>query len=391
MDGMLPTAAAARTAAPAREYGLDWLRVFAFAVLIFYHSGMGYVSWDWHVKNPEKSTVLEYLMLACNRWRLPLLFLISGAGVFFSLRRRSLGEFAAERLRRLLIPVVFAMFVVIPPQIYFERLYRGASLSYAEFYPSVFQFVPYPEGSFSWHHLWFVVYILVFSLAGIPLFAWLRGTGGQQAVSRLVAFFEQVPPALYLVNFPNLLVGVLLGPRFPTTNALIGDWANLAGSFLTFVWGFTIASNGPVLDLLTRRRREFAIGGLLIAALFFTGRATQFYAGWPREARLVYGNLVSSYYGMTWVFAMIGYARTYLRSGGPRLTYATEVVYPFYIFHQTITVAVVYYLIPAPLGVWTKLTLAAAATVLGSWILVEFVRRVAILRPLFGLKPNLRQ
>ena len=90
-----------------REYGLDWLRVFAFTVLIFYHSGMAYVTWDWHLKNPEQSKTLEFFMLLCNRWRLPLLFMISGAGVFFSLRRRSFGEFAGERLRRLLLPLVF--------------------------------------------------------------------------------------------------------------------------------------------------------------------------------------------------------------------------------------------------------------------------------------------
>lgn len=383
---MSPTPAAVRSPAAAREYGLDWLRVFAFSVLIFYHSGMGYVSWPWHVKSPEQSRALEYIMLACNRWRLPLLFLISGAGVFFSLRRRGFGEFALERIRRLLVPVAFAMFVVIPPQIYFERLYRGSRMSYAEFYPSVFDFVPYPQGSFSWHHLWFVVYILTYSLVGIPVFATLRSAAGQRAIGRMVALFERMPPALYLVNLPNLVVGMLLGPHWPTTNNLIADWANLTGAFLTFLWGFIIASNKPFLDLITRRRREFAIAGILIAILFFANVATQFTAAWPRQVRLWYGNILSANYGMTWIFALIGYARTYIRTGGPKLAYATEVVYPFYIFHQTITVAAVYFLIPAALGVWTKLTLVAAVTFLGSWALVEIVRRVPLLRPLFGLK-----
>ena len=383
---MNATAAAVRTPAARREYGLDWLRVFAFTVLIFYHSGMGYVSWDWHVKNPEQSRALEYLMLACNRWRLPLLFLISGAGVFFSLRRRSFGEFATERIRRLLLPLTVAMFVVVPPQIYLERLYRGAQFSYAEFYPSVFDFVPYPQGSFSWHHLWFVAYILVFSLAGIPVFAFLRSASGQRAVQSMVRFFERVPPAIYLINAPNLAAGMLLGPHWPTTNNLIADWANLTGTFLTFLWGFTIASSRDFLDLITKRRTEFAILGVLLAALFFTARATQFTAGWPPGGRMWFGALVNGYYGMTWVLALIGYARAYLNRASPRLSYATEIVYPFYIFHQTITVAAVYYLIPVPIGVWTKLAITAVITFVGSWLLVEIVRRINVLRPLFGLK-----
>jgi len=130
-----------------REYGLDALRVFAFVMLILYHSGMGYVPWGWHVKNNELSEAFIAPMQFLNRWRLPLLFFISGCGVAFSLRRRTLVEFRSERLRRLGLPILVAIFVIVPPQIYFERLAQGATFSYAEFYPSVFQFVPYPKGS----------------------------------------------------------------------------------------------------------------------------------------------------------------------------------------------------------------------------------------------------
>src|SRR4051794_7561170 len=90
---------------PEREYGLDWLRVIAFAILIFYHCGMMFVSWGWHIRNEETSRTLELVMLFFNRWRLPLLFFISGAGVSFSLRRRGFGEFAGERTVRLLLPL----------------------------------------------------------------------------------------------------------------------------------------------------------------------------------------------------------------------------------------------------------------------------------------------
>ena len=372
--------------AAGREYGLDWLRVFAFGVLIFYHSGMAFVSWDWHLKNPEQSKTLEYFMLLCNRWRLPLLFMISGAGVFFSLRRRSFGEFAGERLRRLLLPLVFGMFVIIPPQIYFERLYKGAQFSYAEFYPSVFQFVSYPAGSLSWHHLWFVAYILVFSLIGIPLFAFLRSEGGQRCVDALVRTFERAPVLVYLINIPNILVGVFLGPHWPNRNNLTSDWANFTGTFVTFLWGFTIASNRGFLDLITRRRKEYAIAGVLVACVFFGLRASGVSGAWAPEVRLWVSNIVNGVFGMTWIFAMIGYARHHIRKPSARLKYATEAVYPFYIFHQTVTVAAVYYVIPLHLGLVPKMLLVMAATFFGSWALTEMARRSGPFRLLFGLK-----
>ena len=93
---------AAVTARPGREYGLDWLRVIAFAILIFYHSGMPFVRWGFHIENSDKSIALEYLMLFFNRWRLGLLFFISGAGACFSLRRRSWGSFTRDRVQRLI-------------------------------------------------------------------------------------------------------------------------------------------------------------------------------------------------------------------------------------------------------------------------------------------------
>ncbi len=378
-----------QTTAPAgREYGLDWLRVFAFCILILYHSGMAFVSWDWHLKNPEQSVTLEFFMLLVNRWRLPLLFLISGAGVFFSLRRRSFGEFSMERLRRLLIPLLVGMFVIVPPQIYFERLSKGAQYTYAEFYTSVFQFTPYPAGSFSWHHLWFVVYILVYSLVGIPIFAFLRRAAGQRLVTAMVGTFKRWPPLIYLVNVPNILVGAILGPHWPQTNNLISDWANLTGAFLTFLWGFIIASNSDFLGLITRRRKEFMIAGLAFATLFFTAYYSEFTNGWPEAASRWFWTLVSSYYGMTWIFALIGYARANITQPGRWLKYATQAVYPFYIFHQTITVAIVYGVIPWPIGVWPKLAIVAAGTLAGSWLLFEIVRRISILRPLFGLKAS---
>ncbi len=374
-----------RDAVFVREYGLDALRVFAFLVLILYHSGMAFVSWDWHLKNAEKSAALEYIMLFTNRWRLPLLFFISGAGCAFSLRKRSLGQFSGERITRLLIPLVVGMFIVVPPQIYLERLQHGADFrSYLDFYRTVFQLVPYPEGSFSWHHLWFVAYVLVYALASIPLFGLLRSKAGTRTVGALANCFERWPWTIYLVSVPNLLAAMILGPHWPTTHNLVADWANLTGSWLTFLWGFIFASDRRLLDIVTRRRREFLLLGIAIAAAFFSIRATA--PALPPVVSLITGNLISGYFGMAWIFALIGYARAKIMKGSAVLRYMNEGVYPFYIIHQTIAVAIVYQVIRWQMGVWPKFAVVAAGTVAGSWLFFEIVRRVTPLRPLFGLR-----
>ena len=365
---------------PAREFGLDALRVAAFAVLIFYHSGMIFVPWDFHIKNNDLSVKLSLVMLFFNRWRLPLLFFISGCGVAFALRRRTLPAFARERVRRLLVPLIFGMFVIIPPQIYFERLQQGAAFSYREFYPSVLELVLYPKGSLSWHHLWFVAYLFVYSLAGIPVFAFLRGETGRRWLAGLVRLIASHPAALYLVNLPSLAVALLLGSHWPTTHNLTSDWANLTGSFITFLWGFAVASSPAFLDLIERRRREFLTLALLITSIFYGRLLTG--AGGPSPLATVIG----AYQGMLWIFTLTGYARARIRSGGAWLTYANEAVYPFYIVHQTITVAAGYYIVQQPWSLGAKLALTMLVTFFGSWAIFELVRRTRPTRLMFGLK-----
>lgn len=331
-------------------------------MLILYHTGMGFVPWGWHVKNNEISEWLTYPMLFLNRWRLPLLFFISGAGVAFSLRRRTTKEFRNERVRRLLIPVLFAMFVVVPPQIYFERLFQGATYeSYWAFYPEVFRMVPYPKGATSWHHLWFVVYILFHSLISLPLYGRLGFIGYWILGARW---------RVYAAALPNLLAGITLGPHFPTTHALFGDWANLIGTWLTFVWGYVFASDGRLLDMLTARRKEFAVAGAIAATLFFATR----------------NEVASNYFGMAAIFALTGYARVWVTQSTPLLRYATEAVFPLYIAHQTITVALVFWLRNEPYWWAAKFAVVAAGTLAASLLVFEAVRRAGPLRPLFGLR-----
>src|SRR5690554_1982323 len=158
-----------------RRYDLDWLRVIVFGLLIFYHVGMFFVPWDFHIKNNVTYIGLVWPMVFLNQWRLPILFVISGMGTYYALSKRSGWQFSAERIQRLLLPLVFGMLVIVPPQVYIERLAEGRfSGGYFDFWPwEAFEGV-YPTGNLSWHHLWFLPYLLVFSLLLVPIFLYLR-------------------------------------------------------------------------------------------------------------------------------------------------------------------------------------------------------------------------
>ena len=106
--------------APGRRVDLDWVRIAAFGLLILYHVGMFYVPWGWHIKSAHPVAALEPLMLALNPWRLALLFLVSGVATRFMLRKVAPGALLRFRSSRLLVPLVFGMFVIVPPQAYIQ-------------------------------------------------------------------------------------------------------------------------------------------------------------------------------------------------------------------------------------------------------------------------------
>jgi len=149
-----------------RLFFLDWVRIIAFLLLILYHVGMYYVSWDWHVKSVAASTAIEPLMMLSSPWRLSLLFLISGVASSFMLDKIGAGPFLRQRSVRLLVPLVFGMFVIVPPQAFFEVVekvaYQGSYAQFMRLY--VTGYGDFCRGTDcldmpTWNHLWFVAYL----------------------------------------------------------------------------------------------------------------------------------------------------------------------------------------------------------------------------------------
>jgi fucose 4-O-acetylase-like acetyltransferase len=136
-----------------RRHDLDWLRVFAVFILLFFHSARPFDEWGWHIKNETVSGFITNILQFINIWHMPLFFLLSGSAAWFALSLRPERSFAKERVKRLFIPLIFGMAVIVPPQVYIERLFRGQfDGSYFSFYLEAFN-GSYPEGNLSWHHL----------------------------------------------------------------------------------------------------------------------------------------------------------------------------------------------------------------------------------------------
>jgi len=355
---------------------LDWLRVIAIFVLLFFHTGMLFVGWGWHIQNAETIPSLELPMDLAHRLRMPLLFVIAGAGMWFALRRRTGAAFVGERTLRLLVPAIIGMFLIVPPQVFIERIAHGQwSGGYLDFMTQrVFQFEPYPAGDFSWHHLWFIIYLYVYVLLLMPLLLWWRRA---QPVIR---------PGLwiYALALPLGLNEAVLKPMFPETHNLVSDWYIFNHYLLLTIYGFVLASVHGAWDWLAERRRWSLALGLTVVlglfALFESGVAAH-----DTTTDHVLANV------FTWftLLAFLGYGRQYLSFANRLLSWARDASYPVYILHQTVIIVIAYTVIQQPWRPWTKYWVVLGATLVTCVLIYEFLlSRVAVLRLAFGIKTH---
>ena len=373
-----------------RRADLDWLRVIAFGLLILYHAGMAWSGWTWHVTSPDSIDWLREAMRFLNRWRMPLIFVVSGAAIMLALGARTPGAFVADRLKRLALPLVFGMIVLVPPQVYLERLWRGQFTgSFLQWLPQAFQGV-YPAGNMSWHHLWFVAYVLVLTLVLLPCFLWARGSAGRIALSntgRLVARTG----LQWAMALPLAASTFWLAPISHNINGLFGDWHGLVSYGALLLYGAFLFGSAELLAALQRQRfLSLAVGVAAYATLYgvFIGGAVRPVI--PTDLRPGYA-LLSAVNTMAWLFAILGFANRHLTRHPVFLAEATEAVYPFYLLHQTVTVIAVYWLLTMDVSPVLGFFGAVLTTFCGTWaIYAGLVRPWRWIRPLFGMKAGSR-
>jgi hypothetical protein len=395
-------AQAVMPAAPARPPAerlteLDWLRIIAFGLLIAYHAGMVYVSWGFHVKSPRLVPALEPWMTLLNPWRMSLLFVVSGAATGLMIERgRGL---ARSRSRRLLLPLLFGVAVVVPPQAYVEVVqklhYTGSYLDFLKLYFSRYRGFC-PDGLClelpTWNHLWFLPYLWVYTML---LAAALATLGPRWRLSPSWGWLGQRARLLWVPVLLFALLRQYLSARFPSTHDLLHDPYNhaLYGSMFALgvvLWGHRDDPHGAWAAAV--RLRWWAVGAALAAH-----GVQQVAGGWmdaqgkqaPFDPEVMWAALRALTGVKQWapIVAALGFAHRHLagRDNTAR-RWLTEAVFPAYMVHQTVIVLAAPSLARQgwPLG-WEMLALLAC-TALACAVLYLAVRRVPLLAAAMGVE-----
>jgi len=368
-----------------RCYPLDWLRVLTILTVFVFHSGRFFDQTDWNVKSAAVYPGVQAWTQFLSSWLMPIIFVISGASLFYAIGKAGALAFVRDKVFRLLIPFLVGVFTHIALQVYLERIpHHQFSGSFFAFYPHYFDGMYGYGGNFAWMglHLWYLLALFVFSLAVFPLLHLLKGPAA--SLLDKIGNFLALPGLIFLLMAPVLWLAVALNPQSFLGDSRSGGWP-LPIYLLYLIYGFVIFSNASLREQIRKMRIVYLVGAFVASAVMFRQYD---YVAPPRETlSFLYFASLRIVSAWCWILTFIGFALQWLNTNNAFLKYANQAVLPFYIVHQTVLVLFGYLILPwqAPdLVKWFLIAAGAFAVSLG---LYEFaVRRFDILRILFGMK-----
>ena len=363
-----------------RQIYIDWLRILLILSVFLYHVGMYFNSWSWHVKNNITVTWLNKLMWFLHLWRMPLLFLVSGVGTYYALGHRTVKKYIKERFIRLFIPFVAGIITLVPVQVYIEKIDKYTSLG--NFYLHMFDGI-YPEGNFSWHHLWFILYLFLISLIISPFLSYFRSEKFTDFKEKKIVFFEK-PLALNIFLIPLITSQALLREFYPDeTHALYNDWAYFVYYILFFIAGIFFITNKNLVKAIEKQRRYYLIETIIATVFLFSISSffiNEILMDW------LYG-ITEIVIGWSCSIVVLGYFKRYLSKDSKWRKLLNEGIYPFYLLHQPVIIVVGYFLKSLEMTIVLKMMLVTTVSCLISISIYWFLIKPSnFLRIIFGMK-----
>lgn len=366
-----------------RRYDIDWLRIFAMIVIFLFHCARFFNNEDWHVKNNQLNFGMSVFVGIIAQWIMPLFFVLSAMSTYYALSYRKDKQYIGERFKRLVIPLMFGAFVLIPPQVYIERVTHSQFVgSFFEFFPHYFDGLYGFGGNFTWMglHLWYLEFLFAFSLLMLPIFRYFRSKAMQDFICRAAVFFAK-PGAVFLLAIPIGTIELLINLQPEGIGRRdFGGWSLLV-YLVFFIVGYLVASDTQFKESIENHRIAAMAMGIITTTVGF------FLLESGYSSRTYLFAFLRAFNSWFWLVAILGFGSKHFTFNNALLKYANEAVLPFYILHQTVIVILGYYIADWNGSVIIKyIVISTASFVLIIALYDLAIKRANTLRFLFGMK-----
>lgn len=380
---------------PNRRYDIDALRVFAVILLIIFHTAMIFSMYTgYFIQNADLSVEMLIFIFIINIFHMPLFFFLAGMSTFYSLNFRSGANYLKERVRRIFIPLIFGILIVIPPIVYFERLaWWNATRWHAEnfngtfidFYPHFFEI-----GTIDYYHLWFIAYLFIFSLVALQLFLKLKSDEGKQKIYSIAERYGK-GKKIFLFALPLIIFNVSLRWIFPgELKFFIDDLANVFSYLTIFIFGFLIVSDSRFENSIDRNKKVALILAIITSFLviIFLGPGYDPF-GNPIGYAIYWTSF--SFSGWCWLIAIYGYGKKYLTKPNSLINHLSEIALPIYIIHLTVIIVIAFYVLQWEASIVVKFSIISISSLFITILLCELIKTNNITRFIFGMRPKVKE
>ncbi len=360
--------------------------LFLSVLVVLHHVCIGYGTMGgWCYVTPEKLTGPVQLIFSAlsgieASFSMSLFFFISGYLTAPSLDKKGANQFMKDRLIRLLIPLLFVMILFSPSVSYFAELHnQSTSLSWFEYVLK--SNLSSPNTS----HTWFILALIVFDLLYIIYWNYLRTT---YSLSKTLS--DTLPSHAGIGLVIGLIFFLTLTSRqiYPLGKQFIGlEFANFVPYLFMYMLGILLFRK-QWLDTLPQKIAGFWFLLALISAVYFCYIIYAITLNPAAAETYVSGlNWQSASLSLTQTLISIGFSgfllhffQNYFNATHPLFYNMRLNRYGVYIFHPAVVVGVTIALEYVFVPVYGKFFIACVLSIILSFILVAFIRRVPFVK-----------
>lgn len=377
-----------------RLYYLDWLRLLAFGLLFIFHSWRPFDHFEWHIKNEEQHAIFDMLTMFTHGWRMHLIFLVSGAGTWFAIRARK-EAFLLDRIKRLIVPFLFGVLILVPPQRFHEwrmfREFEGGIWEFLMAYPADQLGANMGSSVLLWFghlgtHLWYLPYLFVMTLVCMPLF--IRMAQGKVSLDWLKALIS-TRFGIYVLVLPMVICRLLLKPLYPGYT----DWSDFLFYVWPFIYGFIFVAEREMIAIIKSKRHLLLFTGILSSGIFLylgstNDQMVQSYISPEFNWLHLANTVIASFIAISWTLFFLGFFAEAMNFTHKMLMPANASILPIYLLHQTMIVIIGFYIVSISMSLFLKFVFIAMTAIPASILLYQLIKRHAVTRFLFGMKPS---
>ena len=351
-----------------RKDFIDNVRIICIMLLFPYHTCMIYNNWGeiFYVTGAPYN-LPSYFVSIVYPWWMTLLFTIAGISSFYAFKKRTMKEYAKERVEKLLIPLLVGLVVIIPIQSYiadvFHNGYTGGYFEHYKVFFTKYTYLTGQDGGFTPGHLWFMLYLFVISMIMLPFMNKYSQSSKKINGSKV----------LMVHLLPIFIVILICTPILEIGGKSLGE------SLACFAIGFFLLSDELIQEKL--EKNSFLLMMLFLFAILvrIILQYNDFGNGliWDIEQRMV-----------TWVgiLAILGTGKKYLNKSNTVTRYFSKAAFPLYYFHQSVLVVLGYFVLKYTSIVWIQFSIIMIGSFIITIMCYEVFRRFKISSFLFGIK-----